>query len=108
MNIKLLTEQHLEFLSLKGGCTDSSKSTPVFPFLSGMAGNQASQFSNNRDNMSVPVHHCGQCGKGFPTPFALKRHYVVHTGEKPYSCHVCGKKFTQKANMKTHMIVHRK
>ena len=24
MNIKLLTEQHLEFLSLKGGCTGSS------------------------------------------------------------------------------------
>ena len=23
MNIKLLTEQHLGFLSLKGGCTDS-------------------------------------------------------------------------------------
>ena len=29
MNIKLLTEQHLEFLSLKGGCADSSESTLV-------------------------------------------------------------------------------
>ena len=29
MNIKLLTEQHLEFLSLKGGCTCSSESTLV-------------------------------------------------------------------------------
>ena len=27
--IKLLTEKHLEFLSLKGGCTGSSESTPV-------------------------------------------------------------------------------
>ena len=27
MNVKLLTEQHLEFLSLKGGYTDSSEST---------------------------------------------------------------------------------
>ena len=26
MNIKLLTEHHLEFLSLKGGCTDLSGS----------------------------------------------------------------------------------
>ena len=29
MNVKLLTEHHLEFLSLKGGYTGSSESTPV-------------------------------------------------------------------------------
>ena len=29
MNIKLMTEHHLEFLSLKGGCTGSSESTIV-------------------------------------------------------------------------------
>ena len=29
MSIKLLTEHHLEFLSLKGGCTGSSQSTLV-------------------------------------------------------------------------------
>ena len=27
MSVKLLTEHHFEFLSLKGGCTDSSEST---------------------------------------------------------------------------------
>ena len=29
MNVKLLTDQHLECLSLKGGCIGSSKSTNV-------------------------------------------------------------------------------
>ena len=29
MIVKLLTERHLEFLSLKGGCTGSSESTLV-------------------------------------------------------------------------------
>ena len=29
MSVKLLTEYHLEFLSLKGGCTGSSESTHV-------------------------------------------------------------------------------
>ena len=29
MTVKPLTEQHLEFLSLKGGCTDSSESNHV-------------------------------------------------------------------------------
>ena len=29
MSVKLLTEQHLEFLSLKGGCKSSSESTHI-------------------------------------------------------------------------------
>ena len=29
MSVKLLTERHLEFLRLKGGCTGSSESTLV-------------------------------------------------------------------------------
>ena len=29
MSVKLLTEHHSKFLSLKGGCTGSSESTPV-------------------------------------------------------------------------------
>ena len=29
MSVKLLSEHHLEFLSLKGGCTGSSESKPV-------------------------------------------------------------------------------
>ena len=29
MTVQLLTEHHLEFLSLKGGCTGSSESSPV-------------------------------------------------------------------------------
>ena len=29
MSVKLLTEHHLEFLCLIGGCTGSSESTPV-------------------------------------------------------------------------------
>ena len=29
MSVKLLTEHHLEFISLKGGCTGSSESTLV-------------------------------------------------------------------------------
>ena len=34
MTVKLLTEHHLEFLSLTGGCTGSSESTLVVELLS--------------------------------------------------------------------------
>ncbi|KAG7505884.1 zinc finger protein 239-like isoform X1 [Solea senegalensis] len=49
---------------------------------------------------------CELCGKSFANPSALRIHYVVHTGEKPYSCSLCGKGFTQKGNLKCHLRIH--
>lgn len=49
---------------------------------------------------------CELCGKTFANPSALRIHYVVHTGEKPYMCSLCGKGFTQKGNLKCHLRIH--
>ncbi|XP_066532301.1 zinc finger protein 770 [Hoplias malabaricus] len=52
-------------------------------------------------------YHCAVCFKTFEAPSKLKRHYVIHTGQRPFQCSLCNKAFTQSGHLKTHMYSHR-
>ncbi|CEP17131.1 hypothetical protein [Parasitella parasitica] len=56
------------------------------------------------------VCHFHYCGWSFKRYEHLKRHMLVHTGERPYSCHFpgCGKSFSRSDNFHAHYRTHTK
>jgi uncharacterized Zn-finger protein len=49
---------------------------------------------------------CKYCGKKLTSKEALKKHEMIHTGEKPYSCDNCGKRFINISSLKRHELLH--
>ncbi|KAE8453711.1 hypothetical protein EG329_009222 [Mollisiaceae sp. DMI_Dod_QoI] len=48
------------------------------------------------------------CGRLFSAPQAMRQHYLLHTGEKPWECKHCGKKFPQQSACTIHERTHTK
>lgn len=68
--------------------------------LSSKGGRKRPKYQSNR------VHSCPTCGKEFATPSILKRHLVVHTGEKPHKCPFCDKSYSQIEHLRRHKGTH--
>ncbi|XP_037075808.1 zinc finger protein 569-like [Pollicipes pollicipes] len=45
---------------------------------------------------------CPECGRQFGSAYSMKRHYMIHTGERPYQCDKCGRGFVQKGDLQAH------
>lgn len=57
---------------------------------------------------SLRPYICQECSKTFTHAASLKRHALIHAGDKKFSCSDCGKQFYQKTALETHLKSHSK
>ncbi|KAF5392203.1 hypothetical protein D9757_001419 [Collybiopsis confluens] len=48
-------------------------------------------------------HACSMCHKRFDRPSTLRKHLLVHTGEKAFQCETCGRRFGVASNLNRHV-----
>lgn len=51
-------------------------------------------------------HKCDTCGKTFPRFYSLRRHMIMHSGEKKFKCPICHMSFSHVYNRNRHVKRH--
>ncbi|XP_046388967.1 PR domain zinc finger protein 10-like isoform X2 [Ischnura elegans] len=67
---------------------------------------QSSLSARRKSDRISGEYKCQTCNRTFPRNYSLKRHLVLHTGEKKYSCNICGLQFSHPYNKDRHFKKH--
>ena len=68
---------------------------------------QQEQEENKSKSRKRKTHICPICQHTFAQGSNLKRHMILHSGEKPHVCEECGRTFTTASNLKAHCDTHK-
>ena len=60
------------------------------------------------DDVLLSSFQCKDCGKLYHSKSVLRRHALVHTGERPFPCNKCEKRFRQQSALEGHKGIHNK
>uniref|UniRef100_A0A667ZQC0 C2H2-type domain-containing protein n=1 Tax=Myripristis murdjan TaxID=586833 RepID=A0A667ZQC0_9TELE len=65
------------------------------------------QLTNHVEQIHIGVRYpCNSCGKQFMKEVSLRRHELIHTGERPHQCTECGKTFLTANELRLHNRYH--
>ncbi|XP_007541343.1 sal-like protein 3 isoform X1 [Poecilia latipinna] len=88
----------------------ASSSPPVLHLTDSLQTSETLKLQQLVENIDKKVNdpnQCILCHRILSCQSALRMHYRVHTGERPFKCKACSRAFTTKGNLKTHVTVHR-
>ncbi|CAL8273622.1 unnamed protein product [Merluccius merluccius] len=78
----------------------------TFETLQAVQCHECTRSGQSRVNDPARKYGCDVCFKGFASPSKLRRHYIIHTGQRPFRCDICNKTFTQSSHLRTHQKWH--
>ncbi|VVC37970.1 Hypothetical protein CINCED_3A021568 [Cinara cedri] len=59
---------------------------------------------NKKKKEKTKTFECSLCSKKFGWPTDLKRHLLIHTGERPFKCSLCQTTFTRNFLLQKHFV----
>ena len=83
-------------------CSSPTTSVSASPDGAGGGGSGGVSESQHVKRLNEKRFQCGQCSKRFPTSKDLKRHDVVHTGNREFQCSFCSHRFGRKDHRMRH------
>uniref|UniRef100_A0A8C6WKT0 C2H2-type domain-containing protein n=1 Tax=Neogobius melanostomus TaxID=47308 RepID=A0A8C6WKT0_9GOBI len=91
-------------------CTQCGKNFRERPYCCSQCGKSFGQAGNLKRHQLIHTgqkpYVCAHCPKGFTKADDLRSHQRLHTGERPFLCSTCGKSFGQSKELKAHQLSH--
>ena len=85
-------------------CWAFSQSSQLYKHLQNVHGESTKKVSDDpKKNRGHEKLVCDNCPREFRDIAHLKRHFLTHTGEKPYKCKLCSSSFREKHHLSRHL-----